>query len=70
VTDPSRKQLKRRLGGIAGHVPAEWPVNFAGIRNGKRTFVPGDEIVRLSRLEAEASSTDDPQTTAPERPAI
>jgi hypothetical protein len=32
VTDPSRKQLKRRLGGIAGHVPAEWPVNFAGIR--------------------------------------
>jgi hypothetical protein len=32
VTDPSRKQLQRRLGGIAGHVPAEWPVNFAGIR--------------------------------------
>jgi transposase len=32
VTDPSRNQPQRRLGGIAGHVPAEWPVNFAGIR--------------------------------------
>jgi len=34
VTDPSRNQLQRRLGGIADHVPAEWPVNFAGIRTG------------------------------------
>ena len=40
------------------------------LKHGKRTFVPGDEIVRLSRLEAEASSTDDPQTTASERQAI
>lgn len=32
MTDPSRKQPQRRLGGIAGHVPAEWPVTFAGIR--------------------------------------
>jgi hypothetical protein len=33
VTDPSRKPLQRRLGGIAGHVPPEQPVIFAGIRN-------------------------------------
>src|SRR5208283_196684 len=26
-------QFDRRLGGIAGHVPAEQPVIFAGIRN-------------------------------------
>jgi transposase InsO family protein len=32
VTDPSRKQLQRRLGGIAGHVPPEQPVKFVGIR--------------------------------------
>jgi MFS transporter, OFA family, oxalate/formate antiporter len=32
VTDPSRNQLQRRPGGIAGHVPAKQPVNFGGIR--------------------------------------
>ena len=34
MTDPSTNQLQRRPGRIAGHVPAEWPVNFAGIRTG------------------------------------
>jgi hypothetical protein len=32
VTDPSRKRLQRRLGGIAGHVPAKQSVNVGGIR--------------------------------------
>ena len=32
MTDPSRNQRQRGLGGIAGHVPPEQLVNFAGIR--------------------------------------
>jgi hypothetical protein len=32
VTDPSTKQLQRNFAGIAGHVPPEQPVIFAGIR--------------------------------------
>jgi hypothetical protein len=39
VTDPSRKQQQRRRGRIAGHVPAEQPVIFSGIRNKKVSLV-------------------------------
>lgn len=39
MTDPSRNQLQRRLGGIAGHVPAEQPVIFSGIRSHRFTSI-------------------------------
>jgi prophage regulatory protein len=40
------------------------------LKHGKRTFVPGSEIARLSRLEAEPSAIDNPATNIPEKPAI
>ena len=51
VTDQSRKHQQRRRGGIAGHVPPEQLVNFAGIRN--RPLQP---IVRR-RCEASPAET-------------
>lgn len=40
------------------------------IKNGKRTFVPGSEIARLSRLEDEVAASASPETTAPVKPEI
>lgn len=40
------------------------------IKHGKRTFVPGSEIVRLSRLEDAPNSEAVPATDTPEKPAI
>jgi hypothetical protein len=40
------------------------------VKQGKRTFVPGSEIARLSRLDDAPSMARDAETTAPEKPAI
>ena len=48
MTDPSRKQLQRRLGGIAGHVPAKQPVNFGGIRTEPAVLEKRRPPVRVS----------------------
>ena len=56
MTDPSRKQLQRRLGGIAGHVPAEWPVNFTGIR----TWDAAHAVARQFQLAALVEDSAEP----------
>jgi prophage regulatory protein len=40
------------------------------LKHGKRTFVPGSEIARLSQFEAEPCAVDNPTTNTPERPPI
>lgn len=40
------------------------------LKRGKRTFVPGSEIARLSQLEQAATSPKSSETSAPVRPEI
>jgi excisionase family DNA binding protein len=40
------------------------------LKQGKRTFVPGSEIARLSQLEGAPTITNDPATHAPVKPEI
>src|SRR5882724_7315243 len=40
------------------------------LKHGKRTFVPGSEIARLSRLEDAPRAVADPTTSPPEKPPI
>jgi hypothetical protein len=48
VTDPNRELLRRRLGGIACHVPAKQPVNIGGIRTSVERLIVGG----LSAIDA------------------
>jgi len=43
---------------------------FRVIKHGKRTFVPGSEIARLSQLEDAATAPVAPATSAPVKPEI
>jgi hypothetical protein len=40
------------------------------LKQGKRTFVPGSEIARLSRVDVAPTAPDDSQLNAPEKPPI